>query len=384
MLFLTGLAHLGLALALWAFPSLESDKRLKPCWLIGQLAGATGMLAIPGLRGGSLFWFSTIPNTLFFVSIVSYLVLYRHFFRMPMGWLWWPAGLLIAVQLLLRSLGLPDHLRLFLAVAGSIFIFLMIFQTLWRQRRSGYGLVPVLLLVNAIVICGVLLRAIEALLGDETYSFLNAGVGQELGILALFINAQANGMGFLMLMKERTDKELQRLATLDSLTEVENRRSFLAHALQHAAHARRQAQPMSILMCDIDHFKRINDNHGHHAGDDVIRALVAVAKQTLRAGDCIGRWGGEEFVLLLPNTALAGAEQFAIRLNQQFATTSVPGKAQAISATVSIGVAEHQVGDDLHQTIDRADAALYRAKQNGRNRVETANCLSHSAASASV
>ena len=107
MLFLTGLAHLGLALALWAFPSLESDRRLKITWLIGQLAGATGMLAIPGLRGGSLFWFSTVPNTLFFVSIASYVVLYRHFFRMPMGWLWWPVSVLVLMQLGQRH-GLSD------------------------------------------------------------------------------------------------------------------------------------------------------------------------------------------------------------------------------------------------------------------------------------
>lgn len=384
MLFLTGLAHLGLASALWAFPSLESDRRLKITWLIGQLAGAAGLLAIPGLRGGSLFWFSTVPNTLFFVSIVSYVVLYRHFFRMPMGWLWWPASLLVLMQLGLRSLGLPDHLRLFWAVSGSVLIFALMLHALWRQRRSGYKLVPLLILVNALIIAGLLLRMMEALLADERYSFLSAGLGQELGVLALFVNAQANGMGFLMLMKERADKELVRLATLDSLTEVDNRRSFLAHAAQQLAQGARQSQPLSVLMCDIDHFKRINDCYGHAGGDEVIRTFVVTARQTLRAGDHIGRWGGEEFIVLLPNTDLHGAEHFALRLNQCFAEQTCNYRALIINATVSIGVAQHQTDETLQQTIDRADAALYRAKQQGRNRVETMAYQSAPFSSASV
>lgn len=254
MLVLTGLAHLGLAFALWAFPPLEPDRRLNYYWLIGQLAGGIGMLMLLGLRSGSLFWFSSVPNTLVFLSMSSYLVLFRRFFQRPMGLLWWPLAFLVLIQLGLRSFGLPDHLRLFWAVSGSVLIFLLVLQTLWQQRHSGYRLVPFLVVINALIVIGLSLRALEALTANTDYSFLNAGLGQELGVLALFVSAQANGVGFLLLMKERADRELVRLATLDPLTEVANRRSFVLQANQHLAASERILHPVSFLLCDIDHF----------------------------------------------------------------------------------------------------------------------------------
>lgn len=384
MLFLTGLLHLGLALALWAFRPMELDRRLTYFWLVGQLAGAIGMLMLLGLRGGSLFWFSSVPNALVFLSMTSYVVLFRRFFHMPIGWLWYLLVFLVLIQLVLRSFGLPDHLRLFWAVSGSVVNFALVLHTLWQQRRSGYSLVPFLLAINTLVITGLALRATEALLAGDDYSFLNAGLGQELGVLALFISAQVNGVGFLLLLKECADRELVRLATLDPLTEVANRRSFIVRLKQQVAQTDRTGQPLSVLMCDLDHFKHINDQYGHHAGDEVIRALVAVARQIQRGGDHIGRWGGEEFVILLPNTDLVGAAEFATRLNRCVAEKRISYNARQLSITVSVGVSEYVLGEDIQQTIDRADAALYRAKQNGRNRVETMTYNSTSAAAASV
>ena len=133
----------------------------------------------------------------------------------------------------------------------------------------------------------------------------------------------------------------------------------------------RAVHPVAVLMCDIDHFKQINDQHGHHVGDDVICALVAVARNTMRDSDSIARWGGEEFVLLLPRTTLDGGRQFADRLRQAFAQRPITAGEQVLHASVSIGVAEYRSSEDLHQTIDRADDALRRAKQDGRDRVFT-------------
>ncbi len=369
---LTGLAHFGLAAGLWAFRHTETDRLLKRIWLIGQVAGGIGMLLMLGRRDGSLFWFSTVPNVLIYTCMAAQLLVVRQFFSLSLKPVLWPLALIIAMQFVLRPLNLIENWRLFGVVIGSVFIYANISHTYWQQRRSACGMVRFLLPLNLFVLLSIVVRMIEIISADEQYSFFNAGWGQTLAVLALFINAQANGIGFLLMMKERADQELLRLATLDPLTEIANRRSFVAHAKAQLALAERGIHPVSVLICDIDHFKQINDRHGHHAGDDVIRALVQVIRQTMRAGDSVGRWGGEEFVIMLPHTAADGALQFAQRLNQSFARSEIAHNGNTLHATVSIGIAEHQRGEDIQTSIDRADTALYRAKEAGRNRVELA------------
>lgn len=369
---LTGLAHFGLAAGLWAFRHTETDRLLKRIWLIGQLAGGIGMIVMLGRRDGSLFWFSTIPNALIYVCLGAQLLVVRQFFALPLKPFLWPLALIIAMQFVLRPLNLIENWRLFGVVIGSVFIYACISFTYWQHRRSACGMVRFLLPLNLFVLLAIIVRMIEIISADAQYSFFNAGWGQTLAVLALFINAQANGIGFLLMMKERADQELLRLATLDPLTEIANRRSFVANAKMQLALAERGIHPVSVLICDIDHFKQINDHHGHHAGDDVIRALVQVICQTMRAGDSVGRWGGEEFVIMLPHTAADGALQFAQRLNQAFAHTAIAHNGDSLRATVSIGITEHQRGEDIQTSIDRADTALYRAKEAGRNRVELA------------
>jgi diguanylate cyclase (GGDEF)-like protein len=171
----------------------------------------------------------------------------------------------------------------------------------------------------------------------------------------------------LVLAKERSVAVLRDAASTDELTGLLNRRGFFgaAHELVHRQ-AKRQA-PVCVLMFDLDHFKSFNERFGHRFGDEVLRAFAATLSSTLRAGDVVGRFGGEEFVAMLPGD-LSDANVAAERVRQAFRSTATVVSGQMVDATVSIGVASG--GIDVAGLIASADVALYLAKANGRNRVE--------------
>ncbi|WP_353859631.1 diguanylate cyclase [Azospirillum formosense] len=168
-------------------------------------------------------------------------------------------------------------------------------------------------------------------------------------------------------------RQLERLATTDSLTGALNRGRFMARAAEEVARAQRGGQPLSAIMLDIDHFKKVNDTHGHATGDEAIRTVVRVCRSMVRGADVLGRLGGEEFAILLPETPPQGAALLAERLRQALAETVVRianGAGSVLSVTVSIGVSALRPGETgVAALLARADEALYRAKSGGRNRV---------------
>jgi diguanylate cyclase (GGDEF)-like protein len=168
---------------------------------------------------------------------------------------------------------------------------------------------------------------------------------------------------------QHASRHAERLARLDSLTGLLNRRAFLETAQTWSGGNRRGRQTLSLVMMDIDHFKQINDEHGHQVGDEVLRAVAVLLSQQGRISDIVARWGGEEFLLLLPDTDLSHASSYAERLRQATAAIRVPVKGGQLSITVSIGVAEHGADATLVDTINAADMRLYQAKGQGRNRV---------------
>jgi len=165
----------------------------------------------------------------------------------------------------------------------------------------------------------------------------------------------------------RALQELEQAATVDRLTGAWNRRRFEEAAAAEMALARRRRSPVSLALLDIDHFKRVNDNHGHPAGDVVLAGCAATVRAELRISDILVRWGGEEFLVLLPATGLAGAVVLAEKLRR---TVENQHLEEVGNITVSVGVAEHLPGETLAAWTDRADRALYRAKAAGRNRVQ--------------
>lgn len=179
-------------------------------------------------------------------------------------------------------------------------------------------------------------------------------------------NAKANSA---LAALEAAQQDLMRQARTDFLTGAANRQHFMETAERLWLRAQRDGAPISILMIDIDHFKRVNDTYGHLAGDDVLRAFAAVCSDVLRPSDLFGRLGGEEFAAVLPRADLPGAHEAAERLRAAVAALEVQTSGMRLRITISIGVAQSTGDDRLDDAIARADAALYAAKLSGRNRV---------------
>jgi diguanylate cyclase (GGDEF)-like protein len=192
-----------------------------------------------------------------------------------------------------------------------------------------------------------------------------------IAVFAIEIVLYVVGTAFIVLIlaKDRTVHAYKMAATTDPLTELLNRRGFFEATAALMARNRRGMAPVSALAFDLDHFKSINDRYGHAVGDAVLQAFAAVARQTMRASDVIGRLGGEEFVALVPGT-LPDAAIAAERVRSAFAAAGIVRDGQHIAATVSIGVACGSPSTPIDTLLTHADAALYRAKSNGRDRVE--------------
>jgi two-component system, cell cycle response regulator len=168
------------------------------------------------------------------------------------------------------------------------------------------------------------------------------------------------------------NEELDLVSRTDSLTGLHNRRHVEEYLARLLSLARRNGEPIAVLLVDIDHFKLVNDGHGHDAGDVVLREVADRMARIVRLEDMVGRWGGEEFLVVLPNTATQGAAELAERLRQAVAEEPcrLPDGG-AVQVTISLGCAA-SLTDDAGPLVRSADAAMYEAKESGRNRVVVA------------
>ncbi|WP_336368070.1 GGDEF domain-containing protein [Marinobacter sp. C2H3] len=189
---------------------------------------------------------------------------------------------------------------------------------------------------------------------------------------------------FYLGMVIRAQKQLHKAATTDALTGLLNRRQMQYLLEQEVERFRRSGQPVSLLLMDLDHFKRINDTLGHETGDDILKAFANILRQELRAQDLVARWGGEEFLAILPQTTPDAALQTAERLRGALAAhnalAAVPADSVTVGTsdsegasegqvTVSIGVTDLRAMDTATTAVSRADTAMYQSKEAGRNRV---------------
>ncbi len=169
------------------------------------------------------------------------------------------------------------------------------------------------------------------------------------------------------------EQVLQDLVVTDPLTGLKNRRSIMEISASETSRQRRYGRPLSFVMCDLDHFKNINDSFGHECGDEVIRSVARVLVKGVRDLDHAIRWGGEEFLLLLPETPIQSAKQVADRLRAKIESLNIPGRNESISVTMTFGLSILHNDERMEEAIDRADLALYEGKRAGRNRVELAH-----------
>jgi diguanylate cyclase (GGDEF)-like protein len=185
----------------------------------------------------------------------------------------------------------------------------------------------------------------------------------------------AIGLMSLLRQLEAARRKAHDLASTDQLTGLFNRRSWIERAEREVRAARSAGHPAVLLMLDVDSFKQVNDAYGHAAGDEVLRAVAAAARSALRPGDVLARWGGEEFVLLLPGTVEADGLRIAERVRASVAAAEVTSQGRPVPFTASLGVValtRDLGGNALEELLHLADCALYAAKESGRNCVRLA------------
>ena len=262
---------------------------------------------------------------------------------------------------------------------ATAFLNLIVLFIVWTGTKAGYG--PFVLSDVAdsetamqifLGFTTVVLLLFQALMAEQRKS--RRDLAQWNQVLEQRVEERTQELEQEIAERRTLEDKLRLLATTDSLTGALNRRAFIDIAQQEIKRARRYNIPLTVLMVDIDHFKHINDTYGHLIGDQVLIDLVRIAGEELRDNDVLGRFGGEEFAIIMPNTdqtvAVAGAE----RLRTTLAEFETLCNHEMIRFTVSIGVADLAAVDtDINAVLSRADGALYQAKRRGRNRLALAS-----------
>jgi diguanylate cyclase (GGDEF)-like protein len=313
-----------------------------------------------------------VANTLIVGGIALMHVSLRRFAGRRAGYRY-AAGLLLAVAagLLWLTMVVDDYRgRLEFVTSVNTLLFGLSALLLFRMEKQGFAerFTGTLFAAEALVSLG---RFYFAVTGQGNGSYWNDNSPVHVFYLASFSIALVGlSFGFMLMVTTRVQEKLEYAASHDDLSGAYTRATFFRMMAGEVQRARRQHRPLSLLLIDIDDFKRINDSHGHPVGDAVIRTFATVTTGELRVNDLLCRYGGEEFALLLPDTALDEATAVAERIRARFGDGPSDGMP---SFTVSLGVQSAEQGAlDVAQMIEGADRALYIAKKLGKNRVEIA------------
>jgi len=281
----------------------------------------------------------------------------------------------VALTLVIAAV-LVDDIRGRFIWVGIIYAFQigLIARALLTDPETRSGRAWRLLFGGAAMIILVLgLRAFVAMSGQNELAQPQNTFAPHWVQIISFIGAMATALlgsiGFMLMVKERTDRAVLHLAMTDSLTQIPNRRALMDFA--ERALADRRGGPIAILMIDVDNFKHINDTFGHLAGDEVLRNVAGLLVKRLRGHDLLGRYGGEEFCVVAPDTNVEGALTLAESLRESIAATPLGTDRGEVSASISIGISfrPSNAAAELKQLLAEADNALYAAKQAGRNQV---------------
>ena len=363
-------ATVGVLLLMAAWQNRGPSAAVWWSWACICVATATSFLAFgPGLSDlASRMIVATLINTAGGLYLAA--VWRAHHDRVP-------ATVVVAGPVLwLLALVVPrvyasPHLQFALfGLCGSIYSYAAAY-VMWRGRaerlRARWPLLGLFVLDGCVNVVG----AVDALLGELSATALpplTTGFG--LIYFDAFLLAVGGAFFIVAMDRERRELQLATAADIDVLTGVSSRRAFMAKAGDLLAASQRRGGPWSLVAFDLDGFKSINDTHGHATGDLILQIFGEVSRSVLRASDLIGRLGGEEFAAVLPGTSPSAAYVIADRIRVAFAEACRHIDGNAVTATVSAGVATAHADSTVDTILRAADDELYRAKKTGRNRVE--------------
>ena len=313
-----------------------------------------------------------LSNVLVATGIASYAVALEIFHSLPRRRvrLWLLVLATILASAWLAEVGADPSLRLAAVVGGLIGLLVCMGWNLYAPRARG---LTRHILGSVIGLSILILGYRAALIFADPASFARAFAPGSMQVLTFAVGSVlpvVASFAFLLMCTERAQRELERAARVDFLTECYNRRAIEELGAQAIAAARRHGMPLAVLVLDIDHFKKINDELGHAAGDDALTETVARIRVTLRSEDLLGRLGGEEFIVLMPNTDAVAAVVAGERIRQDFSQRPLPMAGGERRVTLSIGAAVLAPADRrFSQLLQRADRAMYAAKNAGRDLV---------------
>jgi diguanylate cyclase (GGDEF)-like protein len=245
---------------------------------------------------------------------------------------------------------------------GSVAIAVIVINQLWRIQKTTLRFSAILMLVS-FLFHGIflILRTVSIILNPPTDPFSLSPV-QSATYLLSFALSFFWSMGFILMVSQRLRNDLMEVATIDVLTRIPNRRATQAFLEKELSRAQRNQSEFSVLLIDIDNFKQVNDRWGHSVGDDVLVKTAGIFQSIVRKQDWVGRWGGEEFLMILPGSPDCDAESLAERVRSEIASSEYSYGVESFGITVSIGVACAKPSDQIDEILKKADQALYRAK----------------------
>ncbi|MBN2398304.1 MAG: GGDEF domain-containing protein [Deltaproteobacteria bacterium] len=347
----------GALLLLFAVPDWTALGPTQPFYhlLSYRLIIVLSLLAVVfGIRPETDFF--TISNVITVIVIVGFSGFMMEFYYRP-DIVVWTVGV-IMIQIMGLFMFVP--IRFSLAFTGGLYGVVITMATRWVMGTSKANLIGLFFLLMLPFVLGAATAIRLNLLQRRQFTLLSKAekINQE---LELEIDR-----------RHKLELKLKEMAATDPLTGLYNRREYEMLFRHEIERARRLGSPLSVCIADLDHFKEVNDIYGHEAGDEVLRRTADLIRKNVRSMDIIGRLGGEEFIILLPEATCDGAAVTGNRILEALASTDIDVGAAAVRITATIGVTQLLPDDhDLNAAVQRADAAMYQGKEAGRNRVVT-------------
>ena len=252
------------------------------------------------------------------------------------------------------------------SLSTVLFVLFPVFYFL--KDKNASALQRLIAFLYILVMLALIFRSYTALFTHTSMTMFSSNLHQTISFLVLFLEMLLGSIGFVLLAKEEIDLELVRMASIDDLTNIYNRRAFISHATNSISLFSKRKEPISFILFDIDYFKEINDTYGHDVGDMVLKKMTTSISSGLRKEDLFGRYGGDEFAILLLGPNEADSNQIVESIQEKMERISFQGLDLRCSLSIGIITVIPDTSTNIDILYKLSDTALYEAKQKGRNR----------------